>query len=52
MQVDVELHDGQKLSYVAASGVKEDGAKWVIIGDAGIVMAEFLKRDVRSITTQ
>ncbi|MGF6663837.1 hypothetical protein QF000_005505 [Paraburkholderia atlantica] len=52
MQVNVELHHGQNLSYVGASGVEEEGAKWVIYGDAGTVMAEFEKKDVKSITTQ
>ncbi|WP_156923522.1 hypothetical protein [Burkholderia sp. WSM2232] len=52
MQVDVELHDGQEYRYVGASELKDEDAKWVIIGDAGITMAEFEKDNVKSITTQ
>lgn len=52
MQVDIELRDGQSLSYVGASAVKEVGTKVVIYGDAGIIMVDFEKKDVKSIKTQ
>ncbi len=52
MQVNVELHDQRNYSFVGVSKVQSEGTKWVIYGDAGIVVAVFEKNDVKSLTTQ